>query len=183
MHLIFNQLHCEGNGFLDRCGLANKGSVTSKIDHLWKTNRPHHPHHNQSKVATDAAQLREMVHQEDNARVEARVFSTRPPDHNCARPTDRQTGADADEQRRYVLPSFLPVTSSYSLSAIAHRARLHNPPNQPHSVLLVGCLHQSLRSLGKEEKLKRGTPNEIRVRVPIAEHHRRMNIAASIQMD
>ena len=108
-----------------------EGSVTSKIDHLWKTNRPHHPHHNQSKVATDAAQLHEMVHQEDNARVEARVFSTRPPDHNCARPTDRQTGADADEQRRYVLPSFLPVTSSYSLSAIAHRARLHNPPNQP----------------------------------------------------
>ena len=92
MHFIFNQLHCKGNGFLDGCGLGNKGSVTSKIDHLWKTNRPHHPHHNQSEVATDAAQLCEMVHQEDNARAEARVFSTRPPDHNCARarPADRQ---------------------------------------------------------------------------------------------
>ena len=65
-------------------------------------------------------------------------------------PTDK-IGADADEQRRYVLPSSLPIQSSYSLSAIQPTAAAHaytTHPTNPTSTSFFwfGCLHQSLRS-------------------------------------
>ena len=104
-------------------------------------------------------------------------------------PTDK-IGADADEQRRYVLPSFLPCSISRvptpfrrSPAAAAHAYTTHPTNPTSTSFFWFGCLHQSLRSLGKEEKLKRGTPNEIRVRVPIAEHRRPMNMPTSCEMD
>ena len=186
MHFIFNQLHCKGNGFLDGCGLGNKGSVTSKLDHHGKliglitTNQKWRP--------TQLSSVRWFIIKKTMRAPKLESSQLGRPTIIAPDPPTDKIGADADEQRRYVLPSFLSrVPTPFRRYSPPPPPRTLTQPTQPTnptstSFFWFGCLHQSLRSLGKEEKLKRGTPNEIRVRVPISEHRRRMRISASCKI-
>ena len=158
MHFIFNQLHCKGNGFLDGCGLGNKGSVTSKLDHHGKliglitTNQKWRP--------TQLSSVRWFIIKKTMRAPKLESSQLGRPTIIAPDPPTDKIGADADEQRRYVLPSFLPsfhppypefLLPFGDTARRRRRARLHNPPNQPtplplRSFGLAACTRVSARS-------------------------------------